>query len=148
MLGVASIRNLQSYIPNDHGSLKADPPDGRGANHESDAWPSSKDSTTPGMVPNTPGSYGQAGTHVATAWAGHWIADALLDRQVRMFCHRSPMTFPDGANTLYQAASSTAAVLTGNPFHSEGSGVATNTFTRLAAAGALAIRSSMRALVR
>jgi hypothetical protein len=37
-------------------------------------------------------------------------------------------------------------VLTGNPFHSEGSGVATSTFTRLAAASVLAIGSLMRTL--
>jgi hypothetical protein len=45
-------------------------------------------------------------------------------------------------------ASSPAAVWTGDPVHSEGSGVATSTFTRLAAAGVLAIGSLMRTLLR
>jgi hypothetical protein len=50
----------------------------------------------------------------------------------------APQNIPDGANTLYQFRSIPAAVLTGSPFHSEGSGVATSTFTRLAAASVLA----------
>lgn len=65
-----------------------------------------------------------------------------------LFYHRTPMMFQMGPIRSINPASSPAAVLTGNPFHSEGSGVATSTFTRLAAASVLAIRSLMRALVR
>jgi hypothetical protein len=63
-------------------------------------------------------------------------------------CHRTPMMFQMGPIRPISPASSPAAVLTGRPFHSEGTEVATSTFTRLAAASVLAIRSLICALVR
>jgi hypothetical protein len=62
-----------------------------------------------------------------------------------VLCHRTPMLFQMGPVRSINPTSSPAAVLTGNPFHSEGLGVEPSTFTRLAAASVLAIRSLMRA---
>jgi hypothetical protein len=58
------------------------------------------------------------------------------------------MMFQIGPIRSINPASSPAAVLASNPFHSEGSVVTTITFTRLAAASVLAIRSLMCTLVR
>jgi hypothetical protein len=54
--------------------------------------------------------------------------------------------FQTGPMRSINPAPSPAAVLIGKPFHSDDSGLATSTFTRLATASVLAIRSLMRVL--